>query len=158
VGVNPSLRAGNRNAIRKLRAALGAPPPFLQGTGGCGPPIQARTGQFWSVEHLKRAASHLRNRLLAATVLERAPLRNVGDRLLAIVGVMGNADLDRTLAGIAARLHKVVSFDHAPAAATGREAVNDGYPRCGAGASPALLPIWSSSFATPDSNSHRSRG
>ena len=70
--------------------------------------VKARTGQDWSVERLKRAAKrYVRDGLLPATVLERAPRRDPGDRLMAIVAGMRHADPDLTLAGIAKRLEQM---------------------------------------------------
>ena len=53
------------------------------------------------------ARSYVRDRLLPASVLERAPRREAGDRLLTIVAEMRHADPDLTLAGIAIRLDQV---------------------------------------------------
>jgi hypothetical protein len=49
----------------------------------------------------------VRDRLLPASVLERAPRREAGDRLLAIVAEMRHADPDLALAGIATRLEQM---------------------------------------------------
>lgn len=66
--------------------------------------VQARIGQSWSVEKLKRTARrYVRDGLLPATVLERAPRRTADDRLLMIVAGMRHAHSDLTLAGIASR-------------------------------------------------------
>ena len=67
--------------------------------------LGTRTGQPWTVERLKRAARrYVRDGLLPATVLDRAPRRTADDRLLAIIAGMRHADPDLTLAGIAKRL------------------------------------------------------
>lgn len=126
VGGNPGLRAGDRDAIRKLRAArdesyfrkleAGAEQwlPLLRrhrpamAWDDLARLVKARTGQDWSVERLKRAAKrYVRDGLLPATVLERAPRRDPGDRLMAIVAGMRHADPDLTLAGIAKRLEQM---------------------------------------------------
>lgn len=126
IGGNPALRAGDREAIRKLRVArdetyfrkLEASAegwlPLVRRHRPAMPwddlarLVQARTGQPWSVERLKRAARrYVRDGLLPATVLERAPRRAADDRLLAIVAGMRHADPDLTLAGIAARLEQM---------------------------------------------------
>jgi hypothetical protein len=57
---------------------------------------------------LKRAAKrYVRDGLLPATVLDRAPRRDPDDRLMAIVAGMRHADPDVTLAGIATRLEQM---------------------------------------------------
>lgn len=74
-------------------------------------PLNARTGRDspdWSIERLKRAAKrYVRDGLLPATVLDRAPRRYPDNRLLAIVAGMRHADPDVTLAGIATRLEQM---------------------------------------------------
>lgn len=126
VGGNPALRAGDREAIRKLRLARdeGYFRKLEAGAEGWLPLVRrhrpamawddlarlvsARTGQPWSVERLKRAARrYVRDGLLPETVLERAPRREAGERLLAIVAGMRHADPDLTLAGIASRLEQM---------------------------------------------------
>ncbi|MTE01225.1 recombinase family protein [Paracoccus sp. YIM 132242] len=126
VGGNPALRAGDREAIRKLRVARDESyfRKLEAGAEGWLPLVRrhrpamawddlarlvgARTGQPWTVERLKRAARrYVRDGLLAATVLERAPRSDPGDRLLAIVAGMRHADPDLTLAGIASRLEQM---------------------------------------------------
>jgi hypothetical protein len=123
VGGNPALRAGDREAIRKLRAARDESYfQKLESTAEIWLPLVrrhrpdmawddlarllgARTGQAWTAERLKRAARrYVRDRLLPATVLERAPRRTADDRLMAIIAGMRHADPDLTLAGIAKRL------------------------------------------------------
>jgi DNA invertase Pin-like site-specific DNA recombinase len=123
VGGNPGLRAGDREAIRKLRAARdesyfrkleASADQWLPLVRRHRPAMAwddlarllgARTGQDWSVERLKRAARrYVRGGLLPTTVLDRAPRRTPDDRLLAIVAGMRHADPDLTLAGIAKRL------------------------------------------------------
>ena len=49
----------------------------------------------------------MRDGPLPASVLERAPRREAGDRLLTIVAEMRHADPDLTLAGIATRLEQM---------------------------------------------------
>jgi hypothetical protein len=67
--------------------------------------LGTRTGQPWTVERLKRVARrYVRDGLLPATVLDRAPRRTSDDRLLAINAGMRHADPDLTLAGISRRL------------------------------------------------------
>lgn len=123
IGGNPALRAGDRDAIRKLRMARDESYfRKLEATAEAWLPlvrrhrpamawddlarlVQARSGQDWTVERLKRAARrYVRDGLLPAAVMERAPRRDPGDRLLAIVAGMRHADPDLTLAGIAKRL------------------------------------------------------
>ena len=63
------------------------------------------TGQPLTLERLKRAARrYVRDGLLPATVLDRAPRRTADDRLLAIIAGMRHADPDLTLEGIARQL------------------------------------------------------
>ncbi|MDQ1902810.1 recombinase family protein [Paracoccus sp. WLY502] len=126
VGGNPALRAGDREAIRKLRMArdetyfrkLEASAddwlPLVRRHRPAMPwedlarLVQARSGQVWSVEKLKRAAKpYVRDGLLPDTVLERAPRRDADDRLLAIVVGMRLADPGLTLAGMAERLEQM---------------------------------------------------
>ena len=126
VGGNPGLRAGEREAIRKLRAARDesyfrkleasaeAWLPLVRRHRPAMPwddlaqLLGARTGQSWSAERLKRAARrYVRDGLLSAAVLERAPRSTPDDRLLAIVAGMRHADPGLTLAGIAARLEQM---------------------------------------------------
>ena len=123
IGGNPALRAGDREAIRKLRAARDEGYfRKLEASANAWLPLVrrhrpamawedlarllgARTGQDWSVERLKRAARrYVRDGLLPATVMDRAPRSTPDDRLLAIVAGMRHADPDLTLAGIATRL------------------------------------------------------
>lgn len=123
IGGNPALRAGDREAIRKLRAARDESYfRKLEASADAWLPLVrrhrpamawedlarllgARTGQDWSVERLKRAARrYVRDGLLAATVMDRAPRSTPDDRLLAIVAGMRHADPDLTLAGIATGL------------------------------------------------------
>ena len=126
IGGNPALRAGDREALRKLRQARDTTYfRKLEGTADTWVPLvrrhrpdmpwddltrllNARNGRDspeWSVERLKRAARrYVRDGLLPATVLNRAPRRDPDDRLLAIVAGMRQADPDLTLAGIASRL------------------------------------------------------
>lgn len=123
IGGNPALRAGDREAIRKLRAARDEGYfRKLEASADAWLPVvrrhrpamawedlarllSARTGQDWSVERLKRAARrYVRDGLLPATVIDRAPRSTPDDRLLAIVAGMRHADPDLTLAGIATRL------------------------------------------------------
>ena len=66
--------------------------------------LGTRSGRPRRVERLKRAARrYVRDGLLPATVLERAPRRTADDRLLMIVAGMRHAHSDLTLAGIASR-------------------------------------------------------
>ena len=123
VGGNPALKAGDRDAIRKLRAARDETYfQKLESTADTWLPLVrrhrpdmawddltrllgSRTGQPWTVERLKRAARrYVRDGLLPTTVLDRAPRRTADDRLLAIIAGMRHADPDLTLAGIAKRL------------------------------------------------------
>ena len=126
VGGNPGLRAGDREAIRKLRAARDesyfrkleasaeAWLPLVRRHRPAMPwedlarLVGGRTGQDWSVERLKRAARrYVRDGLLPGSVLERAPRSTADDRLLAIVAGMRHADPDLTLKGIADRLEQM---------------------------------------------------
>lgn len=123
IGGNPALRAGDRDALRKLRAARDESYfRKLEDQADSWLPLvrrhrpdmpwddlarllSARSGQPWTVERLKRAARrYVRDGLLAADVLDRAPRRPPDDRLMAIVAGMRQADPDLTLKGIAARL------------------------------------------------------
>lgn len=126
VGGNPALRAGDRDALRQLRAARDEGYfRKLEASAEAWLPLVRRHrpdmawedlarivnargnpgAQTWSVERLKRAAKrYVRDGLLPASVLERAPRRDPDDRLLAIVAGMRHADPDLTLAGIATRL------------------------------------------------------
>lgn len=123
VGGNPALKAGDREAIRKLRVARDETYfQKLEATADTWLPLVrrhrpgmawddltrllgTRTGQPWTVERLKRAARrYVRDGLLPAAVLDRAPRRTADDRLLAIIAGMRHADPDLTLAGIAKRL------------------------------------------------------
>ena len=123
VGGNPALKAGDREAIRKLRVARDETYfQKLEATADTWLPLVrrhrpgmawddltrllgSRTGHPWTVERLKRAARrYVRDGLLPAAVLDRAPRRTADDRLLAIIAGMRHADPDLTLAGIAKRL------------------------------------------------------
>lgn len=123
IGGNPALRRGDRDALRALRAARDESyVRKLESSAAAWLPLvrrhrpamtwddlarltSARTGQAWSAERLKRAARrYVRDGLLPAAVLERAPRRTPDDRLMAIVAGMRQADPDLTLAGIAKRL------------------------------------------------------
>ena len=129
IGGNPALRAGDRDALRKLRLARDETyVRKLEGTAETWVPLvrrhrpdmawddltrllnarKARDSPDWSIERLKRAAKrYVRDGLLPATVLDRAPRRDPDDRLLAIVAGMRHADPDLTLAGIATRLEQM---------------------------------------------------
>ena len=126
VGGNPGLRAGDREAIRKLRmardeiyfrkleASAEARVPMVRRHRPDMPwddlarLIGTRGGAAWTVERLKRAARrYVRDGVLPITVLERAPRRDPDDRLLAIVAGMRLADPGLTLAGIAERLEQM---------------------------------------------------
>lgn len=123
IGGNPALRAGDREALRKLRVARDESYfRKLEATADAWLPlvrrhrpalpwddlarlIRAQTGQDWTVERLKRAARrYARDGLLPASVLDRAPRRTPDDRHMAIVAGMRQADPDVTLAAIASRL------------------------------------------------------
>lgn len=123
VGGNPALKAGDREAIRKLRAARDETYfQKLEATADTWLPLVRRhrpgmawddltrllgnrTGQPWTVERLKRAARrYVRDGLLPAAVLDRAPRRTADDRLLAIIAGIRHADPELTLAGTASRL------------------------------------------------------
>ncbi|WP_207100199.1 recombinase family protein [Paracoccus shandongensis] len=114
IGGNPALRAGDRDAIRKLEATAWTRLPLvrryrpdmawedlarlLNARGNLG-------SQPWLVERLKRAAKrYVCDGLLPPSVLERAPRRDPGDCLMAIVAGMRHADPHLTLKGIADRL------------------------------------------------------
>lgn len=122
IGGNPGLRAGDREAIRKLRLARDAHHArALEAGADQWLPLVRRhrpampwadlarlvgtPGRPWTPERLKRAAKrYVRDGLLPATVLDRAPRRDPGERLPAIVAAMRAADPDITLAAIAKRL------------------------------------------------------
>lgn len=129
IGGNPALRSGDREALRKLRLARDETyARKLESTAETWVPLvrrhrpdmawddltrllNARKGRDspdWCIERLKRAAKrYVRDGLLPATVLDRAPRRDPDDRLLAIVAGMRHADPDLTLAGIATRLEQM---------------------------------------------------
>lgn len=126
IGGNPALKAGDRDAIRKLRAARDETyfRKLEASADGWLPLVRrhrpamlwedlarlvtAPTGQGWSVERLKRATKrYVSDGLLPPSVLERAPCSTPDDRLLAIVAGMRHADPDLTLAGIATRLEQM---------------------------------------------------
>ncbi len=99
VGGNPGPRAGDRQAIRKLRltrdesyfkkleATVEAKLPLVRRHRPDMPWddlarfVTVRTGQAWSVERLKRAAKrYVRDGLVPATVLDRALRPDPDDR------------------------------------------------------------------------------
>lgn len=130
---NPGLRAGDREALRKLVAArddscfrkleatgdqwlpLVRRPRAAMVREDLGRLLGARTSQTWAVERLKRAARRdVRDGLLPKTVLDRAPRPTPDDRLLVIVAGMRQGDPELPLVGIATRLE--ASRERTPAA------------------------------------------
>lgn len=126
VGGNPGLRAGDRDARRKVaRARDEGYFARLEGTAEEWVPLVRRhrpamawedlvrlvnarrksTSPEWTVERLRRAVKrYVRDGLIEAQVLDRAPKRDEDDRLLAIVAAIKGADPTITLKEICTRL------------------------------------------------------
>lgn len=126
IGGNPGLRARDPAAIRKLAAAraeahldklAASAPRWLPLVRRLRPLVpwedvlrlinaELPAGEKpWRLERLIRAVrAYVRDGLLPATVLARAPRRLADDRLLVIVAAIRGADPTITLQGICARL------------------------------------------------------
>jgi hypothetical protein len=123
VGGNPGLRAGDPDAIRKLRASRDAAhlEDVLAGLDAWLPTVrQMRPNQpwgdvvrvlnrgpaaTWTVERLRRTVRRLADEgILEVSLLDRAPPQQSDDRLVRLVAGIKGAAPDRTLQQIAAQL------------------------------------------------------
>src|SRR3984957_17335818 len=123
VGGNPGLRAGDPDAIRKVRAGRDA--AHLDGVlahldfwlptvrrmrpaqpwGDVVRVLNRSTESTWSVERLRRTARRVGGGgIIEAHVLDRAPRQQGDDRLIRLGGGVAAAAPDRTLQQIAAQL------------------------------------------------------
>ena len=123
VGGNPGLRAGNPDAIRKVRASRDAAHldsilaqldnwlPIVrrlrpaQPWGDVVRVLNRTTEATWTVERLRRTVRRLvAEGIVEAKLLDRAPRQQSDDRLLRLVAGIAAAAPDRTLQQIAAQL------------------------------------------------------
>ncbi len=123
VGGNPGLRARDPEAIGRVRrgrdaahvaallAGLDAWLPTVrrlrpdQTWGDVVRVLNQAGGDAWTVERLRRSVARLvREGVLEATLLGRAPPRRADDRLVRLVAAIRAAAPDRTLAQVAAQL------------------------------------------------------
>jgi len=123
VGGNPGLRAGDQDAIRKVRASRDAVHlnSVLAGLDAWLPTIRRMRpdqpwgdvvrvlnrdgGAAWTVERLRRTVRRLVSEgIVEANLLDRAPPRRGGDRLVRLVAGIKAAAPERTLQQIAAQL------------------------------------------------------
>jgi DNA invertase Pin-like site-specific DNA recombinase len=123
VGGNPGLRAGDPNAIRKLRASRDA--AHLEGVlarldtwlptvrqmrpnqpwGDVVRVLNRGQATTWTVERLRRTVRRLANEgIIEASLLDRAKPQQSDDRLVRLVAGIKAAAPDRTLQQIAAQL------------------------------------------------------
>lgn len=126
IGGNPGLRAHDPGALRKI--ALAREEAYLERLNASAPDwvplvrrlrpgmpwedlvrvINARQGrdkQPWTQERLIRAVKHyVREGFLDPQTVQRAPRRDVDDRLMAIIAGIANADPDMGLQAICDRL------------------------------------------------------
>jgi DNA invertase Pin-like site-specific DNA recombinase len=123
IGGNPGLRAGDPDAIRKVRVSRAA--THLNGVlaeldswlptvrrmrpdqpwGDVVRVLNRGTGARWTVERLRRTVRRLVTEgMIEATLLDRAPSQAGDDRLARLVGGIKAAAPDRTLQQIAAQL------------------------------------------------------
>jgi DNA invertase Pin-like site-specific DNA recombinase len=135
VGGNPGLRAGDPDAIRKLRASRDAAhlEGVLAGLDTWLPTVrQMRPNQpwgdvvrvlnrgqaaTWTVERLRRTVRRLADEgILEVSLLDRAPPQQSDDRLVRLVAGIKGAAPDRTLQQIAAQLETM--REHTPRGGT----------------------------------------
>ena len=123
IGGNPGLRAGDPNAIRKLRASRDA--AHLEGVlaqldswlptvrrmrpdqpwGDVVRVLNRTTAATWTVERLRRTVRRLASEgIIESTLMDRAKPQNSDDRLVRLVAGIKAAAPDRTLQQIAAQL------------------------------------------------------
>jgi len=123
IGGNPGLRAGDPEAIRKVRSSRDAVhiKSVLAGLESWLPTVRRMRpdqpwgdvvrvlnrdgGAAWTVERLRRTVRRLvSERIVEANLLDRAPPRRGGDRLVRLVAGIKAAAPERTLQQIAAQL------------------------------------------------------
>jgi len=126
IGGNPGLRAGDPDAIRKVRASRAAAhlDGVLADLGSWLPTIQRMrpdqpwgdvvrvlnrgNGATWTVERLRRTVRRLVTEgMVDASLVERAPPQRGDDRLIRLVAGIKAAAPDRTLQQIAAQLESM---------------------------------------------------
>jgi DNA invertase Pin-like site-specific DNA recombinase len=126
IGGNPGLRAGDPDAIRKLRASRAAAhlDGVLADLGSWLPTVQRMrpdqpwgdvvrvlnrgNGATWTVERLRRTVRRLVTEgMVEATLVERARPQRGDDRLIRLVAGIRAAAADRTLQQIAAQLESM---------------------------------------------------
>jgi DNA invertase Pin-like site-specific DNA recombinase len=126
IGGNPGLRAGDPDAIRKVRASRAAAhlDGVLADLGSWLPTIQRMrpdqpwgdvvrvlnrgNGATWTVERLRRTVRRLATEgMVDASLVERAPPQRGDDRLIRLVAGIKAAAPDRTLQQIAAQLESM---------------------------------------------------
>jgi DNA invertase Pin-like site-specific DNA recombinase len=126
IGGNPGLRAGDPDAIRKVRASRAAAhlDGVLADLGSWLPTIQRMrpdqpwgdvvrvlnrgNGATWTVERLRRTVRRLVTEgMVDASLVERAPPQRGDDRLSRLVAGIKAAAPDRTLQQIAAQLESM---------------------------------------------------